>query len=605
MPKCIFVNTFYSGFLNSHYRNNPKLAQCSYGEQLRSLNDANFGDSDYYSEGLRRAGWLAADLIVNCDPLQQAWARENDLATSGLQIAVEQIRLHRPDVVYVQDLNGIPKAFLDAIRDRVGMIVGQIATPIVAAIPFGSYDLLISSLPHYVERFRRDGLCAYCQPLAFAPRVVDAIGARKTTAERSIDCSFVGGISTLHIEGNALLEDLANQCDVKFWGYGAEQLPPTSSIRPRHQGEAWGIDMLSTLADSKITINRHGEIAERFANNMRLFEACGCGALLITDHKDNLDDLFEVGEEVVAYRSREECVALVRYYLRHQDEAQAIARAGQERVLRDHSYTQRMAQTAELLERHLRLRAEKDRYPRVDPATVSSAYRAIEPEQVTEQHRQAWTSELIPERQRALVQQELEAMYKGRPAMPFRVLAKLLAPHLRPGQRALEIGCASGYYYEVLEYLMGQQIDYIGVDYSEPLIAMARDYYPKGQFVVADGAALPFADNSVQVAISSSVLLHVTDWKTHIREAARVAAKTVVLHRTPVCRKGDTRFMTKEAYGVETVELVFSEEELIHYCLDLGLEPTAATQYGGDEASDEYLLSYVLDKRIACREQVA
>ena len=605
MPKCIFVNTFYSGFLEAHYRSNPKLAQLSYAEQLRSLNDANFGDSNFYSEGLRKAGWLAADLIVNCDPLQQAWARENDLVTSGLQIAVEQVRLHKPDVLYVQDLNGLPKAFLEAVRDSVDLVVGQIATLITAEIPFGSYDLLVSSLPHYVERFRRDGLCAYLQPLAFAPRVLDAVGARKPLAERSIDCSFVGGISKLHIEGNAMLEELAGQCDARFWGYGAEQLAQDSSIRPRHQGEAWGNHMLATLADSKITINRHGEIAERFANNMRLFEACGCGALLITDYKDNLDDLFAVGEEVVAYRSAEECVALVRYYLRHQDEAQAIARAGQARVLRDHSYDQRMAQTAELLERHLRMRKEKDRYPQVNPSTVSVAHRPIEPEQVTEQHRQAWTSELIPERQRALVQQELRAMYAGRPPLPFRVLANLLKPCLRPGERLLEIGCASGYYSEVLEYLMGQRIDYVGVDYSRPLIDMARDYYPNAELVVADGSALPLSDNSVQVAISSSVLLHVMDWQAHIREAARVASRTVVLHRTPVCRRSATRYMSKQAYGVETVELIFAEQELLGCCVDAGLEPIGATQFTFDEAADTYMVSYVLEKRRERRKQVA
>ena len=38
------------------------------------------------------------------------------------------------------------------------------------------------------------------------------------------------------------------------------------------------------------------------ATNMRLFEATGCGAMLITDAKQNLGDLFSVGVEIVAYR---------------------------------------------------------------------------------------------------------------------------------------------------------------------------------------------------------------------------------------------------------------------------------------------------------------
>ena len=33
---------------------------------------------------------------------------------------------------------------------------------------------------------------------------------------------------------------------------------------------------------AKITINRHIDVSENYANNMRLFEASGCGALLIS-----------------------------------------------------------------------------------------------------------------------------------------------------------------------------------------------------------------------------------------------------------------------------------------------------------------------------------
>ena len=62
---------------------------------------------------------------------------------------------------------------------------------------------------------------------------------------------------------------------------------------------------------------------------MRLYEATGVGSLLITDQKDNLGELFEVGKEVVAYSSIEEAAELIRYYLDHPDEASEIARAGQ------------------------------------------------------------------------------------------------------------------------------------------------------------------------------------------------------------------------------------------------------------------------------------
>ena len=119
-------------------------------------------------------------------------------------------------------------------------------------------------------------------------------------------------------------------------------------------GQTWGLEMLRTLRCSKITLNHHGDIAP-YANNMRLFEATGVGTLLITDWKVNLHEMFEPGKEVVAYRSAEECAELIRYYLEHGDEREAIASSGQRRTLREHTYYQRMQELADIVARYLRL----------------------------------------------------------------------------------------------------------------------------------------------------------------------------------------------------------------------------------------------------------
>ena len=74
---------------------------------------------------------------------------------------------------------------------------------------------------------------------------------------------------------------------------------------------------------------------------------------MLTDRKDNLGDLFEIGKEVVAYSSAEEAAELIRYYLTHPDEAQTIARAGQARTLREHTYCHRMQELVPILQRHL------------------------------------------------------------------------------------------------------------------------------------------------------------------------------------------------------------------------------------------------------------
>ena len=94
-------------------------------------------------------------------------------------------------------------------------------------------------------------------------------------------------------------------------------------------------------------------MAGSYANNMRLFEATGVGALLITDCKENLSEMFEPGKEVVVYRGAEECVELIRYYLEHEEERQTIAAAGQQRTLREHSYYQRMKELVEIVRKYI------------------------------------------------------------------------------------------------------------------------------------------------------------------------------------------------------------------------------------------------------------
>jgi spore maturation protein CgeB len=112
--------------------------------------------------------------------------------------------------------------------------------------------------------------------------------------------------------------------------------------------------MLEVLASARIAVNRHIDVAEDNANNMRLYEATGVGSLLLTDAKQNLGELFDVGRELIAYRGEDELVEAVEHYLAHEDERTAIAAAGQRRTLRDHTYEVRMRELADILDRYLR-----------------------------------------------------------------------------------------------------------------------------------------------------------------------------------------------------------------------------------------------------------
>lgn len=593
-PTCLFLNTYYSGFLTHHYCSVPERERQPYEVQRLSLQHTCFGDSDFYSSGMRLAGWQAEDLIVNCAPLQEAWAKEQGFRGHGqlLDIAIEQIRKRRPEVLYLQDLGLATKEFLASIRPHVTLIVGQIASPVPAHAELKGFDLIFSSFPHFVEEFRKQGITAYYQPLAFEPRIAQI----PAPSDRAHTVTFVGGLSAAHKERQQFIASLAKLVPLECWGYGVDSLRASGIEQTRLHGEVWGDEMFSTLRRSLITINHHTDVAQTYANNMRLFEATGCGALLVTDYKDNLDDLFRIGEEVIAYRSLDECAALVRYYIAHPEEARRIAGRGQARTFRDHTYARRMAHTAEIVSRHLEERQGHQRLPDPDPAHVSYGKEPIQPNEITTALATSWQSPSIPLKQRALVQQELTALYQGRPPVVYRILADALRPFVAPDCSVLEIGCASGYYYEVLEYLLNTRLSYVGVDFSPAMVALAQCYYPRASFHEGNGAALRFPDQSFLIAISSCVLLHVADYSQHILEAARVASQIVVLHRTPICRAHPTHHFKKFAYGVETHELRLNESEILDLCRNQDLEIVQRLEYDSHPERDEFEATYVFRK---------
>jgi hypothetical protein len=246
-------------------------------------------------------------------------------------------------------MQGISPAFLREVKPYVKLIAGQIACPIALQADFRHYDLVLTSFPHFVERFRSQGLVSEYFKLAFEPRVLAQL--RKGNVPYQL--VFVGGITPHHRERIRLLEHIARSHQLGLWGYGIDTLNVKSPLRSSFRGQAWGRDMYNIFYNARIVLNHHINVADSFANNMRLYEATGVGALLLTDHKDNLHTLFEPGNEVVVYRSAEECVELITHYLAHEEEGSAVALAGQERTLREHTYYERMQEMVDIVCRYL------------------------------------------------------------------------------------------------------------------------------------------------------------------------------------------------------------------------------------------------------------
>lgn len=370
-------DAYYEGAIADLYRRRPELDGAPYREQHRAVMDLHLGTSDAYSVGLAAAGHEAIELLSNVEAVQAAWARQYGVAPAarlGLRrtgsvvrrasrrlllhrVIAEQIDAFRADIVYVQDIAFFSRRELRRLKRPGRLLAGQLGVHPPADGRIAEFDLVTTSLPHYVERLRHQGIAADYLAIAFDDRIVGRLAAEGVDVDprsaRDIPIAFVGGINAdVHQAATALLERLAAELDVQFWGYVHGELPRSSAIRARYHGEAWGMEMYRVLARTRIALNRHSSVAEGMANNMRLFEATGVGACLLTEDAPNLADLFEPGREAATYAGPDDALSTATALLADDGRRTSIAAAGHARAVGEHTYTRRMAQLAEILERH-------------------------------------------------------------------------------------------------------------------------------------------------------------------------------------------------------------------------------------------------------------
>lgn len=227
----------------------------------------------------------------------------------------------------------------------------------------------------------------------------------------------------------------------------------------------------------------------------------------------------------------------------------------------------------------------------------STGYELINEDDIDEVLLKGWKNPLVSSRQRELTEQQLQQMYKGSVNLLFRILEKCIRESYSEDSIILEIGCSTGYYYEILNHLLDTKIEYTGVDFSEEMIKSARYYYPNTNFVLADGANLPFEDKQFSIVISGSILLHNWNYEQHIKETCRVAKNRVIIHRTPICKKNKTLLQKKQAYGIDVLEVRFNESELIGLFEAEGFELIKTIEYVTEIEKDEFEATHLLKRK--------
>jgi spore maturation protein CgeB len=63
-----------------------------------------------------------------------------------------------------------------------------------------------------------------------------------------------------------------------------------------------------------------------------------CGAFYLVEYQPELEEYFEIGNEIECYRDPDDLIEKIRHYLVRPQLCESIGRAGRARCLREHTY---------------------------------------------------------------------------------------------------------------------------------------------------------------------------------------------------------------------------------------------------------------------------
>jgi hypothetical protein len=400
------ITDYYGEFLNSYYLNNSDKINLDYHTQYNEIVNQSIEIVSSYEKYMKQIGIDAIGIISNAEHLQKRWAKEHDISGEKApeDIVVEQIKFYKPDIVWIDTTRFLTKKWISHLKTltpNLKLVVGHICAPYNDALAeaFKELDIVFTCSPCTVKELKSKGIknveLVYH---SFNHSILDKVNNEKNDFPNT-NVLFTGSLLTgfgFHNERIDYLEKIINS-DIEMSLFGNlenrnkiflkrsfsktirlleslnfNNLIENISFLNQHKLHAsvdinyyskklldsveppvFGLDMFKVLAKSDICFNIHGDVAKKCAGNLRLFEATGVGSCLVTDWKENMSDLFDLDNEVVTYKSPEECIDKIKWLVNNPIEMNRISKAGQDRTLKDHTVQKRVLQVNEILSSNL------------------------------------------------------------------------------------------------------------------------------------------------------------------------------------------------------------------------------------------------------------
>lgn len=256
------------------------------------------------------------------------------------QQIIDTYNCYRPDIVLIRQGRHILPETVQQIAEKAFVVLAlsdmiSLFPDIPATFPY--YDVIYSYDRADIAQLQDAGFKAKFKPAGYNKYIY-----HKENAEKNCDISFVG---TMYPERITVLKQLVKTFPTMRWEIYGEYAPlrtPLKWLNWRFSSEYKyfrnkylnPVDVNDLYNRSKIVLNIV-RANQRDGWSSRLLQIAGAGAFQITDYFDAVEKEFDGC--VCLFKTYNELVERIAYYLDHDDARESIAKRGYDKVINDAS----------------------------------------------------------------------------------------------------------------------------------------------------------------------------------------------------------------------------------------------------------------------------
>lgn len=192
------------------------------------------------------------------------------------------------------------------------------------------FNYVFTTLKSYQKRYKEEGI-----PDVYFTSLTDAISFHPIKTEKKYDVTFIGS-QKLDQSGRyefiKYLKD--NGVKVRVFGFGWENFPDLKEV---YGGALESEEVVNVINQSKINLCFSKDNFGRPQMKAKIFEVGACKSFALCEYASDYTNYFKEGKEILFFRTKEELLEKVKYYVRNENEREEHAQAAYKKIVNEYA----------------------------------------------------------------------------------------------------------------------------------------------------------------------------------------------------------------------------------------------------------------------------